>query len=50
MSTPTATDPRVTNVREASERLGDVPFTLWAAKEGVRLFWSIVCKRWPELR
>jgi len=39
----------ITNDREAMA-LGDVPYALYAARQAAKLFWSLVCKRWPELR
>lgn len=44
------TPDRPENVAQAVKTLGDVPLVLWAAREAVRLFWSICLKRWPELR
>lgn len=34
---------------EALRRLSDTPFLLYAAAQGVKLSWSIIVKRWPEL-
>lgn len=35
---------------EAVKRLGDIPFALYAARVAAKMFWTLVCKRWPELR
>lgn len=40
----------VRNDAEALRQLGDVPFVLYAGRQAMKLFWSLVCKRWPELR
>jgi hypothetical protein len=32
------------------QRLADLPLVLYALAQGAKLFWSIVCKRWPELK
>lgn len=34
----------------AAETLSETAYILYAARQAARLFWSIVCKRFPELR
>ncbi len=40
----------VRNDQEAERHLADVPYVLYAARQAAKLFWSLACKRWPELR
>lgn len=40
----------IVNDHDALEQLGDTPFLLYCARQAAKLFWSLACKRWPELR
>jgi hypothetical protein len=35
---------------DALKRLEDTALLLYAVRQAALLFWSIVCKRWPELK
>lgn len=48
VSAPDGTE--VLNDRDAERMLADVPYVLYACRQAAKLFWSIVCKRYPELR
>lgn len=38
------------NPNTAEKHLADVPFVLYCARESARHFWSLVCRKYPELR
>jgi len=42
--------PRGYSTSKAVAGLGDTALVLFAAREAAKLFWSIVVKRFPELR
>lgn len=50
MSTMAPPRETVRSDAEALARLRDVPLVLYAVAQGAKLAWSIVVKRWPELK
>lgn len=47
---PTTLREPIRSDADAIKRLTDMPLVLYAVAQGAKLCWSILCKRWPELK